>query len=369
MRIAHVTINTLTYERRILNQLQAAREINAVTCCYCLGLPGEARHDTMESTSIHRVRTRYYRGGPLKFLVFNLKVFFYLLFKPVQIIHAHDLWVLPAASLLAVFKNCGLVYDAHEYYSGLRIFNNRPIRRKVWMLLERIAIPVVDHLFTVSEPLLDLYLKRYPAIPSASVLKNVPVHEKVVVNKSIQKNKIRLLFHGQLKPGRGLIQAINSVKELENAELHIIGDGEFKIDLLSAVQTRNLSDRVFFYPPVPVDELIQTAARYDIGLVLFEADSLNYSYALPNKFFEYLMAGLPVIVSNIETLSELTKRYQVGIVVDLSNNESLPAVISEFVRDGQKLQFYHQNALQAASELNWDNEKVIMLQVYDELVK
>ena len=104
-------------------------------------------------------------------------------------------------------------------------------------------------------------------------------------------------------------------------------------------------------------------------MVLFEPTSENYANALPNKFFEYLMAGLPVLTSNIGTFTEYVAQYKVGRTVDPANVEQIAVILSDMISDQNLLEKWHKNALLAAQKLNWDNESQKMHAIYDDLGK
>ncbi|MCK5506787.1 MAG: glycosyltransferase, partial [Thermodesulfovibrionia bacterium] len=133
MHICHITINPIDYERRILNQARSAIDFGYQVDIISLKVPENKEGNTQLKPYIWPLETPFYKGGALKFLHFNWKVILFLIKKPLDIIHCHDLWVLPAAALLSLFKHCHLVYDAHEFFGGLEIFNRNKIRKNIWM--------------------------------------------------------------------------------------------------------------------------------------------------------------------------------------------------------------------------------------------
>jgi glycosyltransferase involved in cell wall biosynthesis len=113
--------------------------------------------------------------------------------------------------------------------------------------------------------------------------------------------------------------------------------------------------------------LISTAAGADLGIVLFEPTSLNYTYALPNKFFEYIMAGIPVLASNIETFEEYINQYKVGMTVDPSNVMAIAQTIKIMLSDEIKLKKWRDNARKASDVLNWENESAKLKKIYEKI--
>jgi glycosyltransferase involved in cell wall biosynthesis len=370
MRICHITINQIEFERRIHNQIETAINLGYKVLSVALGKPGDKHYEKKDGFLVKRIITRFHKKGPIKFISFNIKLFFYILFRPVQIIHCHDLWVLPSASFAALLKNCSLVYDAHEYYGGLNIFNNRPVRKNIWMILEWISIPLVDALVTVSEPLGEFYRKRYPKLHRVEIIKNVPKYEKLERSEKFRSSVFThtIIFHGHFKPGRGLEKLVKAMVNLPGVRLILVGGGELKNTLHALVNDLQLKN-IEFVDYINQNQLISHAAKADMGIVMFEPTSQNYSYALPNKFFEYIMAGLPVLTSNIETLKYYIDKYELGRTVDPGNVKEISNIINIMLSDNSNLQKWKSNCLQLARECNWENESKILENLYNEIYK
>jgi glycosyltransferase involved in cell wall biosynthesis len=366
MRICHITINQIEFERRIHNQIETAKELGYKVLFVSLGKPGEKKCEKKNRILMKRIFSRFHEKGLLKFLSFNIKLFFYILFKPIQIIHCHDLWPLPAAAFASLLKNCSLVYDAHEYYGGLNIFNKRPARKNIWMIMEWLSIPLVNTLITVSEPLGELYRKRYPQLKKVDIIRNVPKFEEPKKSEkfvdSLFKNTV--IFHGHFKPGRGLQNLVQAMKNLPDVKLILVGGGELKDTLYSLDSDLKLNN-IEFVDYINQNELISHASMADIGIVLFESTSLNYSFALPNKFFEYAMAGLPILASNIETLKYYIEKYDVGKIVNPDNIEEISNTLKEMLSEEFNLKKWKSNCLQMAKECNWENESKKIVGIYD----
>lgn len=370
MHLTHITINPIDYERRIINQAKTAVDGKFQVLVISFGYRGEPEQEVKSYGKLHRIISPFTEGGPLKFIHFNFRLLFLLLHTRTDIIHAHDLWVLPATAIAAALKRKKLIYDAHEYYAGLEIFNHHRVRRFLWMLLESSLVRFVDVLLTVSDPLADLYRMRYPSIPEYRVIRNLPLKEEPspALGEALPENfRYLLVYHGHFKPGRGLENLVCAMTAVENAGLLLIGGGELMAQLRDLIAEQDVRDKVIIRSYVSLESLISTSARADIGVALFEKSSINYTYALPNKFFEYIMAGLPVLASDIETLKVYVDRYHIGRTVDPSD----PARIAETIRDmlskPQQLEEWSRNARKAADLLNWNTESEEMLRIYENL--
>ncbi len=371
MDICHVTINFIDYERRIKNQAESSAESGHSIKIISLGKPGDKLAVIQNGISIRRITTPFFKGGPLKFIHFNLKVFLLLFYERLQIVHCHDLWTLPAVYLLRIIKKFNIVYDAHEYYEGLEIFNRNRIRKKLWMLAEQMAIKKVDVLITISDPIAGLYHKKYPDLQKIEVIRNLPQKERPSESQNndiLPKTTDKLIvFQGHFKPGRGLIQLIESMKLLDKVHLVLIGGGEIENDIREKIVNFDLQSKVSLIGYIPTDQLITTTSRADLGVVLFEKTSLNYTYALPNKFFEYIMAGIPILASNLDTLTEYLETYGLGMSVNPEDVEEIAQSIKIMLSDENKLKEWRDNAIKASRILNWENESIKMNQIYENI--
>ena len=371
MNILHITINPISLERRILNQVRSAIQHSHVVSVMYQEESSEDSGITNRDYTPIPLRTPFHKGGPLKFMYYNWKVLRAGLNHEFDIIHAHDLWILPAATILSIWKKKALLYDAHEYYPGLEIFTRRKIRKLLWTWSEKICIRRVENLITVSEPLGQLYRNRYHLSISVDVILNLPAYETPSPTKAVKipvsDDMLTVLYQGHFRPGRGLINLIEAIARVEDIQLVLIGGGELESELKKLTHNLNIENRVSFMPYIPTDQLISTAAQADIGAVLFEPGSQNYAHALPNKFFEYVMAGLPVLASNIDTLDHYVNKYNFGITINPNDVQSISDCLAGISDNRNQLQIWHNNALSAARELIWENEAEKLTNIYDNL--
>ena len=123
----------------------------------------------------------------------------------------------------------------------------------------------------------------------------------------------------------------------------------------------NLADQVYFIGKFTQEDLPKITASADIGVSLIENLSISYYYALPNKLFEYIMAEVPVIVSDLPQMREIVEKYDVGFVVDLNEKNELINAIKKLTEDKTFHESKKRNCRNAAQELNWENEVVNLL--------
>lgn len=224
--------------------------------------------------------------------------------RPVDILHANDLDTLPAAYLIARRRRARLVYDAHELYSG---FETDPPRlwRSFALALEGFLARRADAVVTVSEPIAAELASRLRLRRTPLVVLNCPRLEGIQV-ESRPGSPVRAIYQASVGPGRVLDDVVDAARAAADVELTVRllgGDGR----PLPGVRVE---------PPVPPEALVAALAPYDIGLVIDRPLTDNARLALPNKLFEYLMAGLAVAVPRAPAMAELVEEHGVGTVYD-----------------------------------------------------
>jgi len=278
---------------------------------------------------------------------------------------ANDWKMLPVDSRLSVEKGGVYGYDTHElateeFADRLRWrFWKRPLVRAI----ERRSIGGAAVVSTVSEGiakrLQDLYsLPRLPA-----VIRNTPVFESAHFRPTAAP--IRVLYHGIVAPGRGLEATIDSVAAWRpdfNLTLRGPGDGHYIDKLRRRIGERGLADRIVLAPPVPMIALVREAAAFDLGFFALPRTSRHNEFTLPNKFFEYVMAGLALCVSDLPEMARLIRDYELGVTFPSIDREAIAAAVNAL--DPQSIDHYKGNALAAASQLCWERESKHLVNAY-----
>ena len=373
-KILFITIDPIEYRRRTLNQIASAKEAGFEVEAISAAEFGKRYPTETEPCPIRRIYLPVQRG-PLKFIIFNLKVFFKVCFCNYAIIHARGLWTLPAVYKYILVHRSRVVYEAHEYFAGHEIFQTRPIRKFIWLLVERMTMPYVDALITVSEPLARAYQKDYPDLQNVQVIRSLPsindFRKDDIGTEKPAERPFTFHFHGYFHKGRALEQiilAFDNIRDLD-VRLILIGKGPLEKRLKNLVKEKNLAQKIIFHDFIPNAQLIDFIRQADVGLALIQADSINRKYSLPNKFFEYIMAGLPVLAGNIPTLEEYTNKYNVGLTADPDDIEAIAKAMHEMVKNKETLSTWRENCKKAAKELNWENEAKKMRDIYSGVLK
>lgn len=280
-----------------------------------------------------------------------------------DVVHAHDVAMLPSGWLAARLSGALLVYDTHEFARGVA-YRTRAFALLV-RLVERLFVPRADAVITVSggiaARLAELYrLRRAPVVvrntaDAAGSTDGPGLRAEIGVDSGIPL----VLHQGAPARDRGCFTLARAVERLDGVHLVFLGEGqpEFMAQLRSAS-----NGRVHFVPTRPPEQLLAATAEADVGVTLLEDVCENHRLALPNKVFEYVAAGIPVVASDLPELRSLVDGYGIGVLVDPADPESVAGGIAAALADPRA------DAIAAAGrDLNWQNERRALLDLYAEL--
>ncbi len=373
-RVIFTVTNDVFTDQRVNKMAQTLKSMG-----FELVIAGVKRKDSPpfapEWADIKRIPLIFHKGF-LFYAEFNLKLFFYLLFAKADLLVANDLDTLLPAHLAAKIRRKPLVYDTHEYFTGSPEVAHRPLRRWLWKGLERLLFPRQKTIITVNESIAQLYEKEFGK--KLNVVRNMPRYRQpdqqiTRKNLGLPEDKHLILLQGSgINVDRGteeLIMAMRPEHGIENALLLIIGSGNVIGQLKKQVNGENLGNRVWFLPKMPYEQLIQYTSLATIGVSLDKPDSLNYLFSLPNKLFDYIMAGTPVLVSDLPELRRIVDKYQVGMISKNHDPAHIAACIKLMLSDPEQLSQWKTNCLDVAKELNWENEEQVIWRIYAGFLK
>jgi glycosyltransferase involved in cell wall biosynthesis len=314
----------------------------------------------------HRIRMLFLKG-PMFYAEFNIRLFFFLLFSPNQIIVSNDLDTLPASFLVSRIKRIPLVYDSHEYFTGLPELVNRKWVRGIWKGMEKLMMPHIRFAYTVSQSIAKEYHDQY-GIPMV-VIRNLPYRKDIQEVESTRKNREkRILYQGALNAGRGLEMAIRAMQYVPNAKLFIAGSGYLEKELRELTRYLKLHDKVRFLGRIPPVKLIRYTADADLGISLEENMGLNYYYCLPNKLFDYIQAQIPVLVSNLPEMAAIVQEYQIGSIIETYDCQVLADKLIAMLSDEKQRMIWRKNLEMASKILCWENEETRLLSIFEQVL-
>ncbi|GHO84840.1 glycosyltransferase [Dictyobacter formicarum] len=310
----------------------------------------------------------------VKFCVLMIRCFVRLLGVRADIYHAHVEHAFLATYLVARLRKKGLIFDTPE----LTMFGPA-IQR--WPRLRWLAIHCIRWLsrscdsYITGSPRYVPVLSRLYGTARVLLLRHIPPHHESIRNTRLQQKlglpaHMRIaLYQGNLQADRGLDLLVRAVPYLApDITIVLLGDGydATALELAALIQREQLGERIKLLPAVPYAELLDWTSSADLGLLLLPpTHSLSIRYCLPNKFFEYLMAGLPILSARLDAISDMIHRYHVGHVLDELTPASVGQAINTLLADRDLWQTMHANALAAiAHGLTWEEEATKLINLY-----
>lgn len=360
-RIFFTVTNDLTYDQRMHRICTSLAENG-----YNITLVGRRLSSSLplqdKKFSQKRIRCLY-KKGKFFYAEYNIRLFFYLLFKKMDAVCAVDLDTILPCLKISRWKNIPRIYDAHELFTGLKEVVTRPKILKAWTRIEKKAIPQFQWGYTVSKSIADEFNRRYGV--KYETIKNMPLLYELQDTTSSEKF---ILYQGAVNEARGFEQLIPAMKMI-NARLVICGDGNYMPQLKKLIKETGVENKIELKGMMMPDELRDFSAKAYLGVAVPENNGINQYLALPNKFFDYLHAGLPQVTVNFPEYERLNKQYNVAILLKDTLPETIAAAINNLLHDAVLHSKLKANCLLARNELCWQQEEKKLLTFYKTVFK
>jgi|GEM_PF-298537 len=345
--------------RRLLN-LMRRRTSNAVTPSEPLSPTASA---PTRATRLRRLAATadYYRRG----LALVRRT------RP-RLLHANDyntVWIGVAGKLLTGAR---LVYDSHELWPDR---NLRPEPRAWLLLCESLFVRLADRVVTTSPGYADVMARRYRIEPPA-VIRNLPEWraEGARAGKDAPAHAPTpgptpdpplAVYFGALTRNRGLPTALRALALLPELRMRLVGPEAwgYRRTLRELADELGVADRVEILDPVPPDRAATVLADAAVGLALIEPACLSYRMTLPNKLYEYVAAGLPVLASDIPVLAGEVREHGLGGVADPADPAAVAAALREILHPGAQ-RAHRAAAARLAATAVWERERELLAEVY-----
>ena len=310
----------------------------------------------------------FFDKGPCFYAEYNLRLFIFLLVHKVDLLVSNDLDTLLANYLASKLRHLPLVHDCHEYFRGVPELNGRPGTVRKWKKIEDFIFPKLHFVYAVNASIAEIYHKEYGV--DVRVIRNVPVTRgnRIPKKKSelgIPEDYSIILYQGAVNVDRGLEEAIKAMKFIkEKAYLVIIGDGDIVDKLKNLVLEEGLTNSILFLGPLSFEDLHSYTLMADLGLSIEKDVSLNYHFCLPNKFLDYIQAGVPVLVSPLPEMKTIVEKYNLGEMIEDHDPVHLAKQIDDLLRHKDRLFHFKENLKLAAKDLCWENEEPELMNIY-----
>lgn len=313
----------------------------------------------------HRIKL-FFLKGPLFYLFFNFRLFLKLLFSRAHLLYANDLDTLVPNYLVSKIKSIPLIYDSHELFCEVPELLKSPIKKRIWLFFEGKIVPRLSNCITVNDSIANIFEKKYKK--KFNVVRNISEAEnnfqpkpKTDLNLPLDK-KIILLQGAGINIDRGAEELIDAMGFVDGALLLIIGSGDVWSVLENKIKTKGLTNKISLIYKIPKNELMHYTYNADLGLSLDKNTNLNYYYSLPNKIFDYLQAGIPILASRLPEIEKIITKYNIGDFIDCHEPKVIAAKINEMLFS-DKLTYYKSNIAIVNSQINWQEEKKKLIAV------
>lgn len=370
----HIYPSPFKNESRILKEIQSILELGLsdeiiIAATWAQGL--KEVENLSNNITVVRIKTIFDRLPKiliidiLRFIAYNIKA--YNLFKKnenIAHINCHSLSVLATGYFLKKKQKKILIYDAHELETeraGLR-----GIKQQLSKILEKKLINYCDYVIVVGEMIAQWYRDAYKR-NDIYVIRNIP-SKKIQLSATndvfrkkwnIPNSHTIFIYQGMIRFGRGIEILLNTFKKLShNNHLVIMGYGNQEEQVKEvAIKYAN----IHFHPAVHPFDIPRYTACADVGIHIPENVGISYYLSLPNKFFEYLYCGLPVIVSNFPEMSAIVKKEDCGWMIE-PNITELTKLVGRLTKD--EVNVKKTKLKDFSSRYNWEQDAEILKTIF-----
>lgn len=320
-RNLHIYPSDFKTESRLMRETAAIEALNIFNDVVMYGVSPTNQADTIHLSEKRRVE-RYPRaaiyafsaviGRSLATLSWFWNLYKALKAQSISCVHAHSLPTLPFCIFVKYWKGAKLVYDTHELET--ETITSHGLKRAILKTLEFFCIRHADAVMCVGAQIADWYAATYQ-IPRPFVMRNIPAYIATDTGINLREtfdipsDKIIFLAHGILAEGRGLERIVTLFQTLPQHHIVFLGRGT----LVPFIQAASHAyPHIHYHPEIPITQVIHTASSADVGFSNLWAACLSYKLSLPNKLFEYIYAGLPVLVGPMPEQQALVSQYNIG---------------------------------------------------------
>ncbi|MHA3904157.1 glycosyltransferase family 4 protein [Castellaniella sp. WN] len=374
----HIYPSPLTHESRILRITDALANSEIFDQIEIYGVSASGLPDC-QPIDAKRTIIRYPRklfgvsGGFIAKLIKTLewsgRILVSLRDRKIACVNAHSLAVLPLCYMISCMTGASLIYDTHELETETTGY--RGMRQKLGRMIEKRLIRRCKYVFVVSDAIADWYVSRY-GIARPQVIRNIPQFPTVASASPVQSDlrgemgikpdDLLFVYQGGFISGRGIERLLRVFTQMpDSTHLMCMGSGPLR-EQIAAVAANHLNIHLLL--PVAPHEVLEYTKAADVGICLTDNSCLSHYYSLPNKVFEYMHAGLPIIVNPLLEQQRIIQQYQCGWVAPNDDGE-LITLLRSITREA--LISCQAGVKQAVVAFDWNKEAASLVQRYRSL--
>ena len=335
-----LVLNPFTHDSRVEKEAVTLAAAGYRVTVVAAGGAGLAFDEERDGYRIRRVPRGPARLPGLRLVQYRRRLREALRQTEPMILHSHDADALGPAAVVAHELGIPFVHDAHELWTDQVNRGRSPLYfalfRAYYRMLEARLLPQAAGVVTVSAPIARELLRRYRLRVPVELVPNYPE-----VKAAPRPRPLRdlfpdlplptgmpiLLYLGGIQAGRGIEQLLEALRAVPQAAAVFLGGGPPLPAVVDRARALGIYERLRFLPPVPSTQVVDFAASAHLGVSLALPVTLNNRYSLPNKLFQYMAAGLPVVASDFEQIREIVVGSRVGLVVDPSDPSAIATAI------------------------------------------
>jgi len=357
--------NDLATDNRVHRTCTVLQELGYDVLLVGRMLPGSLPLERPYATKRMRL---LFRKGPLFYAEYNLRLFLLLLVVRASLFVSNDLDTLLPNHLVARLRGKQLVYDTHEFYTEVPELVARSRVRAVWLAIERWIFPKLDHVMTVNRSIANAYTERYPQRrgEAITVVRNIPMKRELGPQPTRAELglpegvKLLVMQGAGINVDRGAEEAVLAMKDLPDHLLLVIGGGDAWPVLERMVRGLGLEERVRLLGKMPYERMMAFTRHAHVGLTLDKDSNLNYRFSLPNKLFDYLHAGVPVLATDLPEVAAIVRQYDCGLVIPSPDPAIIAVAIQRMTADVHQHEPMRQRAIFAARSLDGEREVEVL---------
>lgn len=361
--VCFISITEISNDARTLNMARTLVKNGYSVCIIAYGNQNDSEKLSNENIILFPVENKNFARALNRITNFNKEAKYYFDIASAKNYIAEDLYSLRIAVKLKKIIGGKLLYDSREIYSALGPLSGKPIKQHLITTFERHHIKHVNK-FIVTGSLDEEYLrKHFKKEKPFSIIMNLPPYRDRIQSNLLREkysftaDKKILIYQGELLRGRGIIPVIKTLKYFEEAVFCILGQGPLREEIINESIKCKVNERVILCGSVPYDELHDWTSSADIGVSFIEPISFSYQLALPNKLFEYCMARIPSLVSDLPAMKKIMDEYQIGIAISPDSSSEQIAEALKILCDGANKEIYSKNCESACHTLNFEAQK------------
>ncbi|HEX8278605.1 MAG TPA: glycosyltransferase [Segetibacter sp.] len=358
--LTFTVINDLTYDQRMQRICDSLANAG-----YDVLLVGRKMPSSLSLSNQPYKQKRlpcFFKKGKLMYAEFNLRLLFYLLRISSDCYCAIDLDTILPNYFVSKIKRKKRVYDAHELFTEQKEILTRSAVHKFWLGVEKFAVPKFLNGYTVNDFLAGEFKRRYNV--HYAVVRNLPNLSHL--QPGPDKKDPFIIYQGAVNEGRSfetLIPAMNKVK----AHLKIYGHGNFFEKVLQLIKDCEVEDKVQLKGLVAPEELRKITPTAYAAVMLFEDTGLNQYQSLANRFFDYIMAGVPQVCVAYPQYKAVNDKYGIACLINNTDADTIATALNNLLYNDVYYNELQRNCLKAREELNWKTEEKILIDFYSKL--